>query len=182
MPATVTHLDLRSLGLALGALACSALGTAPAWSHAIQSNLEQVSPLSEQVRSEFLLQSEFSTGEPAGEAAVRLWRSDGETIEMGRTDAQGRLRFALPGELSGEGSDDWELQVDAGPGHRDYLALSEAGGGRPPGAPSPAQPIPGIGTSQLLFRRTVNTGLPLVGGLAIGLGAAGALLLGRRRR
>jgi nickel transport protein len=175
MPATVSRFDVRPLGLALGALVCSALGAAPAWSHGIQSNLEKLSPLSEQVRREFLLQSEFSTGEPAGEAAVRLWRPDGETIEMGRTDSQGRLRFAMPAELS----DEWEVQVDAGPGHRDYLELSQAVGGQPQGAASLSRRTTGLGP--LLSRRESAASLPLVGGLAMGLAAGGAMLFRRRR-
>ena len=38
---------------------------------------------------------------------------------LGRTDARGHLNFQLP---SGARSD-WEVQVDGGPGHRDYLEL-----------------------------------------------------------
>jgi nickel transport protein len=161
----------------------------PGRAHGIQSELEKVSPLSEQVRREFLLQSEFSTGEPAGDAAVRLWRPDGETIDMGRTDAEGRLRFELPRGLSEE----WEVQVDAGPGHRDYLELAEAGGNQAlseeGGGPTQAAASGGgllswrsSGLVRLLAQRPTGASLPLVGGLAMGLGAAGVLLLQRRRR
>jgi nickel transport protein len=178
------------LTLGLGVLALGTLGAAAARAHGIQSNLEKVSPLSEQVRREFLLQSEFSTGEPAGDAAVRLWRADGETIEMGRTDAEGKLRFELPRGLSEE----WEVQVDAGPGHRDYLELAEAGGNQPAGedAAGPAEMVPlgrgsllswrSSGLGRLLARRPGGVGLPLVGGVAMGLSAAGAALLLQRRR
>lgn len=73
------------------------------------------------------LQSAFSNGEPARDAAVRLIVAQGATpIELGRTDAQGRLAFALP-ERTGR---DAEIQVDAGPGHRDWIELSELGAGR----------------------------------------------------
>jgi nickel transport protein len=73
------------------------------------------------------LQSVFSNGEPARDAAVRLMPAGGGTpIELGRTDAQGRLAFALPAR-TGKGA---EIQVDAGPGHRDWIELSELTGGR----------------------------------------------------
>ncbi|MEX1316675.1 MAG: hypothetical protein AB1Z22_06045 [Synechococcaceae cyanobacterium] len=161
-------------------MAFAALCAGPSWAHGIQSNLEKVSPLSEQVRREFQLQSAFSTGEPADDAAVRLWRPSGETIEMGRTDGQGRLRFELPGELS----DGWEVQVDAGPGHRDYLELTEAVGVQP----LDSQPLDNgvlswrsTAPGRLLARRANAATLPLVGGMAMGLVAAGAMLLRRRR-
>lgn len=41
------------------------------------------------------------------------------SVDLGETDADGRLRFALPARARA----DWEVQVDAGPGHRDYLEL-----------------------------------------------------------
>ncbi|MEO1003630.1 MAG: hypothetical protein AAFX65_11035 [Cyanobacteria bacterium J06638_7] len=174
MPAASSR--FRLLPLALGAAAFSVLCPGPARAHGIQSNLEMMSPLSEQVRREFVLQSEFSTGEPAGDAAVRLWRPGGETIEMGRTDGQGRLRFELPAELSAG----WEVQVDAGPGHRDYLELSEASaGGVPQQADGRAPEAP---AGRLLASRPTGASLPLVGGLALGLSAAGGILFGRRRR
>lgn len=73
------------------------------------------------------LQSAFSNGEPARDAAVRLMPAGGGTpIELGRTDAQGRLAFALPARAG----KDAEIQVDAGPGHRDWIQLSELTGGR----------------------------------------------------
>jgi nickel transport protein len=40
-------------------------------------------------------------------------------VELGRTDARGSLTFTLPKQVR----PDWELQVDGGPGHRDYLEL-----------------------------------------------------------
>jgi nickel transport protein len=175
---------LRAMGLAALALAAWAAGlrAGPAWSHGIQSNLEKVSPLSEQVRREFQLQSEFSTGEPAGDAAVRLWRPGGETVELGRTDPDGRLRFALPSDTAS----DWELQVDAGPGHRDYLEFTEADGqARQPSRPRTA--LQGLITARPEAALPAGVsglklGGVLVGGTAVGLGAGAALALGRRSR
>ena len=58
---------------------------------------------------------------PAVAAAVRLVPPDGGApIEVGRTDADGQIRFTLPPQAG----EDWEIQVDAGPGHRDYLELA----------------------------------------------------------
>ena len=45
---------------------------------------------------------------------VTLWQ------ELGRTDAEGRLSL----DLSSVGNGTVDLQVDGGPGHRDYLELS----------------------------------------------------------
>jgi hypothetical protein len=53
-------------------------------------------------------------------AVVRLLQADGTPgKELGRIDEEGRLQVTLP-ELS-DGLVD--LQVDGGPGHRDYLTL-----------------------------------------------------------
>lgn len=172
--------------LALGAMALSVLWGGPSWAHGIQTNLESVSPLSEQVRREFLLQSEFSTGEPAEDAMVRLLRADGETIELGRTDGEGRLRFEVPREAA----TDWELQVDAGPGHRDYLELSEAGAAAAaePRAKAPATTAHALpywrrtSLGRLLAQRAAGVVQPLLGSVAVGLGAAGMVLVTRRRR
>ena len=66
------------------------------------------------------LTSSFSTGEPVEGAVVRLLQADGTPgEELGRIDSDGRLQMTLP-ELS-DGLVD--LQVDGGPGHRDYLTL-----------------------------------------------------------
>jgi hypothetical protein len=88
---------------------------APAHSHAIESSLERLSSLTDQM----LLDSRFGNGEPADDAVVRLMPPNGEPIEVGRTDASGQLRFQLPSNATSA----WELQVDRGPGHRDYLEL-----------------------------------------------------------
>lgn len=81
--------------------------------HGIQSNLERLSGL------QASLESSFSNGLPASNANVRLVPPGGTPIELGHTDAKGHLSFQLPARASA----DWEIQVDAGPGHRDYLEV-----------------------------------------------------------
>lgn len=66
------------------------------------------------------LNSSFSTGEPVEGAVVRLLEADGSAgAELGRMDASGRLQVNLPDLTDGL----VDLQVDGGPGHRDYLTL-----------------------------------------------------------
>ena len=66
------------------------------------------------------LSSSFSNGEPTQGAVVRLLNADGTPgQELGRTDADGRLNL----DLSSVGNGTVDLQVDGGPGHRDYLEL-----------------------------------------------------------
>lgn len=179
----------RPIGLGLGAAGLMALGAGPAWSHAIESSLEHVAELNDSFRQELDLQSRFSTGEPAGAAAVRLLPPDGGTpVELGRTDRDGRLRFTLPDGATA----DWDVMVDAGPGHRDYLGLAEATGSPAlatrPSSPSPAGPRSPLANwgrtapGRLLAQRPAGMLKPLVGGLAMGLGASAVLVLGRRRR
>jgi len=86
-----------------------------AHAHGIQTNLSW----SEGLKQPLSLESAFSSGEPAAAAQVRLVAPGGESIAVGQTDAQGRLSFALPKGASGT----WEVQVDGGPGHRDYLEM-----------------------------------------------------------
>jgi len=88
--------------------------------HGIQSTVTHVHGSSEQL----LLSSAFSSGVPTSHASVRLLAPGGRALELGQTDAQGQLAFALPKGANGE----WELQVDGGPGHRDYLAMPVQGG------------------------------------------------------
>lgn len=88
---------------------------APAQAHGIESSLSPLRGLNNQL----LLQSQFSNGEPARDAVVRLVPPDGHPLDLGRTDGQGQLSFALPKDAQGS----WELQVDGGPGHRDYLEM-----------------------------------------------------------
>jgi nickel transport protein len=123
-------------------LACAHPQAASA--HAIQSTLETLGSLSraytgsstgagtdaagtDAAGTSFALASSFSTGAPVADATVKLVPPGGTPIALGRTDARGQLNFQLP---AGAGTD-WEIQVDGGPGHRDYLEL-------PKGAVRPA--------------------------------------------
>ncbi len=106
--------------LALATLACLGLSAGAARAHGIESRLSPLRGLTDQL----LLQSQFSNGEPTRDAVVRLVPPQGQPLELGRTDGQGQLRFALPKGAHGA----WELQVDGGPGHRDYLEMPLQGG------------------------------------------------------
>ncbi len=92
-----------------------ALAAGPARAHALESSLERVAELNRT----YALSSQFSTGTPAADAVVTLVAPAGQTVAVGRTDAGGQLRFQLPEEVDGS----WEVRVDQGPGHRDYLEL-----------------------------------------------------------
>jgi nickel transport protein len=143
----------------------------PAAAHAIQTTLESLSSLSRAYTgsstapstgaagASFVLASSFSTGVPVADASVKLVPPGGSPIALGRTDARGQLNFQLP---AGARSD-WEVQVDGGPGHRDYLELPN-GAVRPAATSSlvlpQASPNP---PSRLL---TPFLGLGLVGALA----------------
>jgi nickel transport protein len=175
---------MASAPLALGTVLLGWSTSPPARAHAIESSLEHLSQQTESFAAELELNSRFSTGEPVDAATVRLLPPEGPGIELGRTDAEGRLRFTLPDAAAA----DWELQVDAGPGHRDYLELAEAGAA-PALAASPTPPAAWRRTAlgRLLAHRPGGVQQPLLGSLAkggvmVGLGAAGALLLARRRR
>ena len=86
---------------------------APAKAHQIESALQYLD-------GNLQLSSSFSNGEPTQGAVVRLLNADGTPgQELGRTDAQGRLSL----DLSSVGNGTVDLQVDGGPGHRDYLEL-----------------------------------------------------------
>ena len=120
----------------------------PARAHAIQSSLSYLDGTLE-------LSSSFSTGLPAEGAVVRLLKADGTPgEELGRIDAEGKLGLHLP-ELQ-EGIVD--LQVDGGPGHRDYLALPIRSGQvnleevvqQAPGFPA-TNPLAWAGSSPLLL-------------------------------
>ncbi|MFM8544324.1 MAG: hypothetical protein ACKOAP_04970, partial [Vulcanococcus sp.] len=109
---------------------------------------------------QLLLQSAFSSGVPTADAVVRLVPPGGQPLEVGRTDSQGQLSFALPKNANG----DWELQVDGGPGHRDYLEMPVRAGQPQLDQLSEHEPEP-------------------LGGLVAGLGGLGAaaMLLGLQR-
>lgn len=127
------------------------LAAPAAQAHGIESNLERLAPLtdpqafnrSRSASDGLQLESRFSSGVPASDALVRLVPPDGgEGITVGRTDDQGRLTFALPTAAQ----PDWELQVDAGPGHRDYLELPVTAASTQARAPIPrslARPLAG---------------------------------------
>lgn len=100
---------LRALALAM------LLSPAAAQAHGIESSITQLESLTDSL----VLESRFSNGEPTSDAVVRLVAPDGESRELGRTNEKGQLSFALPKQANGE----WELQVDGGPGHRDYLEM-----------------------------------------------------------
>ena len=85
----------------------------PAQAHQIESALSYLDGTLE-------LSSSFSNGEPTQGAVVRLLNADGSAgTELGRTDASGRLKL----DLSGVDDGVVDLQVDGGPGHRDYLEM-----------------------------------------------------------
>ncbi|MFQ6537506.1 MULTISPECIES: hypothetical protein [Aphanothece] len=154
---------LTCTALSAAALILGVIGTAaPVRAHAIESSLDRVTALND----ELLLESRFGSGEPADDAVVRLVPPGGEPIEVGRTDATGRLRFRLPADAGSA----WEVQVDRGPGHRDYLELP----GTEPTASSP------------VLSRAVQGSLSNPAGVTgwlLGLSgtAAGMLALRRRR-
>lgn len=63
-----------------------------AQAHGLETSLSPLRGLNDQL----LLQSQFSNGEPARDAVVRLVPPNGRPLELGRTDGQGQLSFALP--------------------------------------------------------------------------------------
>ena len=96
----------------LGSVLQGAL-VAPAKAHQIESALQYLD-------GDLQLSSNFSNGEPTQGAVVRLLNADGTPgKELGRTDADGRLNL----DLSTVDNGTVDLQVDGGPGHRDYLEL-----------------------------------------------------------
>ena len=135
--------------------------------HAIQSDLTVVGHSHSHLEAglpvagnKLELASHFSTGLPARDASVRLIPVQGGTpIELGRTNADGRLAFDLPAGIGR----DAEIQVDAGAGHRDWIELSELG--RP--ARQAAQPWANLHGNLLTLAPIA--GLGLLGGLLGGL-------------
>ena len=94
-------------------LLLSPVSLMPVHAHQIESALSYLDGRLE-------LTSNFSNGEPAEGAVVRLLNPDGSAgQELGRTNASGTLQLDLRGVADGV----VDLQVDGGPGHRDYLAL-----------------------------------------------------------
>ncbi|MFN9619798.1 MAG: hypothetical protein ACK55X_08825 [Synechococcaceae cyanobacterium] len=165
-------LSLPALAGALALLLAQALAPQPVRAHAIESSLEhlhhhgQATPLAAAANEadQLRLQSSFSTGQPVVAAAVRLAPPNGaQPLELGRTDSAGQLTFTLPRQAG----PDWELQVDGGPGHRDYLEL--------PSVTARAVP-PAAGRSELADATRQASLVALIGGLGIG-----GLALRRRR-
>jgi nickel transport protein len=137
------------------------LAASAASAHGIQSTLEYLPSSGTAASSGSLeLQSSFSSGVPARDAAVRLMPPDGgKAIELGHTGPDGRLTFTLPPTARSG----WEIQVDAGPGHRDYLEPADAG--NVPAATHASQPSqhrrwPSLPMGAL-------TGIALVGGVGL---------------
>ena len=97
---------------------CTALGLGfmagqQAQAHGIESSLRYLD-------GQLELSSSFSTGEPVEGASVRLLNADGTRgDELGQIGANGQLVLTLPDLVEGV----VDLQVDGGPGHRDYLEL-----------------------------------------------------------
>jgi nickel transport protein len=118
MAALVAPGSLRRWSLLAGSCALALLAAPAVRAHGIESTLERVGDhLSS---TSYQLQSDFSSGLPASEATVRLVSPDGTAaVDLGETDADGRLTFSMPARARA----DWEVQVDAGPGHRDYIEL-----------------------------------------------------------
>ncbi|WP_259737667.1 hypothetical protein [Synechococcus sp. CS-205] len=165
----------RSCGLialtALGSLVALLATPGRVEAHAIESSLDRLTSL----REGLMLESHFSNGEPVKGAVVRLVPPDGgQPVDVGQIDDQGRLSFNMPKGADG----DWELQVDAGPGHRDFLEVptrqgqaqldqvSRGDSGFQPLSPAPHQ----------------LRSLLLIGGITGLGGVVGGLVLQQRRR
>ena len=89
------------------------LGGIPVQAHQIESALNYLN-------GELELSSSYSNGQPTQGAVVRLLNADGSTgQELGLTDQAGRLTLDLDTVEDGI----VDLQIDGGPGHRDYLEM-----------------------------------------------------------
>ena len=157
MPRSLRHLLLAAAVISLGGLTPAAVR-----GHGIESSLNYLSGSLE-------LSSGFSTGEPAQGAIVRLLQADGSPgQQLGRMDANGKLTLTLPALVDGE----VDLQVDGGPGHRDYLTLPIRKG---------QVQIDAVSQAPLSSRQWLAQlgGAGLLGGAGAGISLA---LLGRVRR
>lgn len=165
---TVSRLG-RAVVLAAVATTAAVLSSASRVdAHAIESSITRLASLNDGLQ----VHSQFASGQPTVAAKVRLIAPGGEAIELGRTDAQGLLSFALPKGASG----DWEVQIDGGPGHRDYLTMPVQAGQAQLDRLSERE-LPGLGDS---LATLLHPGVLALGGVC---GVAGVLIsLDRRRR
>ncbi len=163
-----------ALGLAGVAAVVAAAGQGSAQAHAIESSLERVSGLTDAL----LLQSRFSANQPASHAEVRLVAPDGTTLALGRTDAQGSLQFQVP---KGAGAG-WEVQVDQGPGHRDYLELPAASDNGSQQPASQANRPSLVERTWWDARNALQQPQPLALAGLVALGGLGGAALWRRQR
>jgi len=156
-PKAFLRLPLLAAGCSLALLLAPAAGA-----HGIESTLERLGRLT--ANSPYQLETRFSSGVPAQDAAVRMVSPTGDaSVELGHTNAQGQLTFTLPAQARA----DWEVQVDAGPGHRDYVELPATA---PDSLHSQAAP------ASHALARTLRS----LGAVAL-LGAMAGLLLNRPR-
>ena len=94
-------------------LLLGSLQAMPAKAHQVESALRYLD-------GDLELSSNFSNGEPTQGAMVRLIKEDGSPGQtLGQTDADGKLNL----DLSRFDNGIVDLQIDGGPGHRDYLTL-----------------------------------------------------------
>jgi nickel transport protein len=160
--------------LSAGLITAVVAAAGSAQAHAIQTNLEAF-----RNNHVLLLQSNFGNGEPAQAALVSLVPPGGQPIPVGRTNSKGQLSFALPRDAHGE----WDVQVDGGPGHRDYLSLpinkGQADLNRISNGHRP-NPTEGL----VAWPSAANLASPwtLVGAIGGFMSGCTALLLGRHRR
>ena len=148
--------------LMLGTASCAlAVGLPMAGhAHAIESTINYLD-------GELKLHSSFSTGDAAAGATVRLLQADGSPgEELGQMDANGVLTLTLPSLQQGV----LDVQIDGGPGHRDYLSLPMREG---------VVQIDAVSQGE-----TASPGwLALLGGAGAGAGLyGGTVLVGRVRR
>ena len=160
--------------LSAGLITAVVAAAGSAQAHAIQTNLEAF-----RNNHVLLLQSNFGKGEPAQAALVSLVPPGGQPIPVGRTNSKGQLSFALPRDAHGE----WDVQVDGGPGHRDYLSLPVTKGHADLNRISDGpRPSPFAWLSAGLSHANPASPWILVGTVGGLMGGFFTLLLGRHRR
>jgi len=146
----------KSLGLTALGVAALVLALAPgsARAHALESSLE---PLPGHGHT-LVLHSQFSSGEPAAGAAVALVAPAQQPIPLGQTDRTGQLVFQRPASAVLAQAPDWEVRIDQGSGHRDYVELP---------APAPAAPMSLTPSPVKPWFAWAGAGLMLVGAVAL---------------